>query len=217
MAIDPKQFFKKAFPLKELLEVKDVLEAFKKKDAFLSKLTTKVEGKIDSDSHWFGKIFVGGGTIVKHGVTIEGPVWIGKNCRIGPGTHIRPGTVIGDSCELGKIEVKNSILMNGVHAHHHGYIGDSIIGDSVNIAAGVVTANFKFDGSEIKLESKGSGMRKLGSIIGDSASIGSNATLMPGTVVGPRSWIYPGSVVRGTVPADKILKNKPGTEIADKK
>jgi bifunctional UDP-N-acetylglucosamine pyrophosphorylase/glucosamine-1-phosphate N-acetyltransferase len=218
METKPNHYFKKIneFPLKEIFDVKDVIEVFKKKDEFLSKLNTKVEGRIDEDAHWSGKIFVGEGTIVKHGVTIEGPVYIGRNCTVGPNTHIRKNTIIGDRCEIGKIEIKGSVIMNSVKAHHHGYIGDSIIGDSVNVGAGVVTTNFKLDGSNVKIDGKDTGLRKLGAIIGDDVALGSNATTMPGTVIGPETWIYPSSVVRGVIPEKKILKNKPETELVDK-
>lgn len=218
MEIKPEYYFKKIneFPVKEIFSAKSVIEVLKKKDEFLSKLTTKVEGKIDSDSHWFGKIFVGEGTLVKHGVTIEGPVYIGKNCTIGPGAHIRKNTMIGDRCEIGKIEIKGSVIMNNVKAHHHGYIGDSIIGDSVNVGAGVVTTNFKLDGSNVKIDGKDTGMRKLGAIVGDNVAIGSNATTMPGTVIGYDTWIYPGALVRGVIEEKKILKNKPAIEVIDR-
>lgn len=218
MEINPEYYFKKIneFPLAELFDTDDVINILKKKDEFLAGLTTKVEGIIDSDSHWHGKIYVGEGTRVLHGVTIEGPVWIGKNCTIGPNSHIRKNTIIGDRCEIGKIEIKGSIIMNNIKAHHHGYIGDSIIGDSVNIGAGVVTTNFKLDSSNIKIEENETELRKLGAIVGDNVALGSNCTTMPGTFIGSETWIYPNSLVRGFIAANKIVKNKPVLEIVNK-
>ena len=91
------------------------------------------------------------GTKIGTFVEIQKNTFIGKNCKIGPHAYIRKGTIIGDNCEIGRAEVKGSVIMNGVKAHHHCYIGDSIIGDNVNIGAGVVLTNFKLGGKMIKL------------------------------------------------------------------
>lgn len=208
-------YFKKIkeFPLAELFETKDVSEVFKKRDEFINALKKpKIDGWIDETSHWTGSVAVGKGTRVFHSV-IEGPVWIGENCRIGPNAHLRKGTIIGDNCEIGKTEIKGSILMNNVKSHHHGYIGDSILGDSVNVGAGVVTTNLKLSGAPEKY----TGMKKIGAIVGDNVHLGSNITTTPGTFIGPDSWIYPNVILRGFVAADKIVKNKPSYEIIDKK
>jgi bifunctional UDP-N-acetylglucosamine pyrophosphorylase/glucosamine-1-phosphate N-acetyltransferase len=218
METKPEYYFKKikGFPVKEIFNTNSVIDILKKKDEFLSKLSTKVEGWIDSNSNWSGKIFVGKDTIIKHGVTIEGPVYIGKNCKIGPGAYIRKNTIIGDCCELGRIEIKGSVIMNNVKAHHHGYIGDSIIGDEVNIGAGVVLTNFKFGGKMIRWGDIEIG-RKFGAVIGDESSIGCNTCTMPGTFLGPNVWVYPNCNVSGFVPKNMIIKHKQPHELVEKK
>jgi NDP-sugar pyrophosphorylase family protein len=215
METKPGYYFKKIkeFPVAGLFSVSNVLEIFKKRDEFLSQIKKpKIEGWIDETSHWNGNIVVGKDTRIFHSV-IEGPVWIGENCRIGPNAHIRKGTIIGNNCEIGKIEIKGSILMNNVKAHHHGYIGDSILGDSVNVGAGVVTTNLKLSGEAIGK----TGMKKIGAIIGDNVHLGSNVTTTPGTFIGPETWIYPNVILRGFVPENKIVKHKPVYEIVEKK
>ena len=171
-------FVKKEFPFKELFSSNDVTLFLKEKERFLT-----------GDS-----VFVDPSTHVKEGVVIEGPVWIGKNCVIGPHAYIRKGTIIGDNCEIGRAEIKNSILLDGVKAHHHCYIGDSIIGNHVNVGAGVILSNFKFEGAEIKVDGKSLG-RKFGAVIGDNVNIGCNAVLAPGTFVGANVWIYPSALL----------------------
>ena len=79
------------------------------------------------------------------------------------------------------------------------------------MGAGSVTSNVKADralvvvhGPEGDLET---GLKKFGAILGDSAEIGCNAVLNPGTVIGPRSSVYPLTAVRGVIPPDHICKN----------
>ena len=103
--------------------------------------------------------------------------------------------------------------MNGVRADHFGYVGDSILGDKSHLGAGVVTANFRFDGKEVK----DTGMRKFGLVIGDNSHVGVNATLFPGTFIGQNTWIYPAAIVRGFVPENSILKWKQDLEVVEKK
>ena len=85
-------------------------------------------------------------------------------------------------------EIKNSILLNNAKAAHFAYIGDSILGNNVNIGAGVKCANFKLKRSSIVLYIDGkaidTGLMKLGSIIGDNSQIGCNSVANPGTIIG---------------------------------
>ena len=103
-------------------------------------------------------------------------------------------------------EVKRSMLLADARAPHFNYVGDSVVGNDVNLGAGVKLANFKAFGDEVKIDGAGIGLRKFGSAIGDGVSIGCNAVLAPGTVVGRGTVIYHGATVRGIVPADSIVK-----------
>ena len=61
-----------------------------------------------------GNYFIDEGTKIYPNVTIEGPVYIGKNCKIMPGAYVRPGTITGDDVVIGyNTETKNVILQNG--------------------------------------------------------------------------------------------------------
>ena len=152
------------------------------------------------DNPWGpGKIY-GEMPKVKGEVYIEGPAYFGKGVEVGPFAHVRPYSAFLDNVKVGSfVQVKNSYVMERSKIPHLNYVGDSVIAEDVNMGAGSVTANLRFDEKTIKVKLKGktydTGLRKLGAIIGGGARIGVNASLMPGVRVGARSWIYPGCVV----------------------
>ncbi|MCX8189959.1 MAG: hypothetical protein N3F05_01885 [Candidatus Diapherotrites archaeon] len=140
------------------------------------------------------------GAIIKSGTYIEGLVYVGKNSVIGPNAYLRGNTIIDKDCKISNSEVKNSILLEGAKVPHFSYIGDSIIGKSVNMGAGSKIANLRMDGSTVKVDFFGdkvdSGKRKLGALVKNGASIGVNATLNCGVIIGKNCIIYPGTFVR---------------------
>jgi NDP-sugar pyrophosphorylase family protein len=147
-------------------------------------------------------IFIGEGTIVEPGAYIKGPCVIGKGCQIRHTAYIRGDVVIGDRCVIGHAtEVKAAVFLDDAHAAHFAYVGDSIIGNKVNLGAGVKCANLRFDGKEVFIRYKGSKIetkrRKLGAIIGDGSQVGCNAVLNPGTILGKETFCLPCSVVGG--------------------
>ena len=138
-------------------------------------------------------------------------------CIIGPGTQvrhcafIRGDALVGADCVVGNsVELKNVIVFDGVEIPHFNYAGDSILGYKAHMGAGSVTSNIKADRTDVVMkdgsEQIGTGMLKIGAMLGDFVEVGCNAVLNPGTVVGRRTTVYPLSCVRGTVPADSILK-----------
>jgi len=167
-------------------------------------MQTKVEGEVDEHATLEGPVQIGKRTRLLRGAHIEGPVIIGKDCEIGPNCRIRPSTYIGDSCKVGNgSEVKNSIFMEGSRAPHLNYVGDSILGERVNLGAGTKIANLRLDERPITVTLKGktvdTGLRKLGAIIGDDVKIGINASIDAGTIIGEETFIGMGAVVRGTI------------------
>jgi bifunctional UDP-N-acetylglucosamine pyrophosphorylase/glucosamine-1-phosphate N-acetyltransferase len=136
-----------------------------------------LEGEIENTVTVKPPVKLGKGSILRAGTYIEGPVIIGENCDIGPNSYIRPFTSIGNKCRIGNAcEVKNSIVMNKTHIPHLSYVGDSIIGENVNLGAGTITANLRLDEKPIYVTVKGqrvnSGRRKLGALIGDNVKMG---------------------------------------------
>ncbi len=177
-------------------------------------LETKVEGTVEEGARLHGPVWVKKGARVRSGVYVEGPAVIGEGSDVGPNCYIRAGTCLGRNVRVGNAcEVKNSIIMDGTHAAHLSYIGDSVLGRDCNLGAGTITANLRFDKSNIEVTVKGerldSGRRKLGVIMGDSVQTGVNVSLHPGVVVGSEAWICPGLTIQRDVPGKVILYTLP--------
>ena len=148
-----------------------------------------------------GNVVLGEGSVLLPGVYIEGNAVIGKNCKIGPNCYIRGNTHIGDDCHIGQaVEIKNSILMNGVSAGHLSYVGDSIICENVNLGAGTITANFRHDGRNHRSTIDGTlidtGRRKFGCVMGDGVHTGIHTSIYPGRKLWPNVSTIPGEIVR---------------------
>ena len=149
------------------------------------------------------QIIIGKRTIVEPGALIKGPTVIGEDTEIRQGAYLRGNCLIGNGCVVGHTtEIKGSIMLNGSKAGHFAYIGDSILGKDVNLGAGTKLANLKMIPGNIMIIDDNrkihkTGRRKLGAIIGDSSETGCNSVTSPGTLIGPKSVVYPGITVAG--------------------
>lgn len=155
-----------------------------------------------------GNYFIDEGTKIHANAVIQGPVMIGKNVEIQSGALIRPWTVIGDNCVVGHAsEIKHCILQNKSKVASLAFCGDTILGKSTRIGSGIILANRRFDQQNITVKINGEkhdvGTDFFGAIIGDSTRLGANSTTVPGTFIGPYTWILPTVQVRGFVPAEK--------------
>lgn len=170
-----------------------------------------------------GNLLVGEEVEIDPSARIVGRAVIGNKSKIKDGCLLREGVIIGEDCIVGHAsEIKHSIILNRSNAAHLNYVGDSLVGNKVNLAAGVILANFK-NGSknpevivEINGKKQSTGMKKLGAIIGDDTKIGSNVVTDPGTIIGKNTLVYPLVLIRGTIASNKIIKFKPILEIVDK-
>ena len=147
-----------------------------------------------------GVLIVGKGSRILPGVYVEGVVMIGKDCKIGPNCYLRGSTSVGHGCHVGQgVELKNSIVGDHTAIGHLSYVGDSILGNSVNLGAGTITANFRHDAkthrSEIGGELVETGRKKLGAIIGDGVRTGIHTSIYPGRKIGPGLTTLPSEVV----------------------
>jgi bifunctional UDP-N-acetylglucosamine pyrophosphorylase/glucosamine-1-phosphate N-acetyltransferase len=162
---------------------------------------SKIRGNIEKNATLKGMILVGMGTVVKNGTYIEGPVIIGKNCTIGPNCYIRAYTCIGDNCSIGNgVEIKNCIIGDKVNIRHLSYVGDSVLGNYINIGGGTLVANLRHDNQNIKTLVNGkmvdTGKRKFGTVIGDGVHTGINTLIYPGRKIWPEKNTLPGEVVK---------------------
>jgi NDP-sugar pyrophosphorylase family protein len=165
-----------------------------------------------------GAVFIGPGTVVEQGAMIKGPAWIGEGCEIRSGCYIRENVVIGSGCVLGNsCEFKNCVLFDEAQVPHFNYVGDSILGYRAHLGAGVILSNVKLDHREITVPTPEgfvpTGLRKFGAIIGDHAEIGCNSVINPGSLIGRRSVLYPGSQWRGVAPANSLIKTHQSFQI----
>ncbi|MDO8560990.1 MAG: hypothetical protein Q7R91_02140 [bacterium] len=143
---------------------------------------------------------IGGGTVIEPNVWIEGKTVIGKNCKIRFGSVIIDSIIgdnviiagarvenseVGDNAELGyTAQLKRTQFGARSKMMHHGYLGDAVVGEDVNIGAGVVTANYD-------------GETKHQTTIGNDAFIGTNVCLVAPITVPEGAMIAAGSTVTG--------------------
>ena len=117
---------------------------------------------------------------------------IGSGTNVGPFAYLRPNSVVGRNCKIGDfVEVKNSTLGDGTKASHLTYIGDSDLGNDINLGCGVVFVNYD-------------GTNKYRSTIEDGAFIGCNTNLVSPVNVGKGAYIAAGTTVTKNVPEDAL-------------
>ena len=148
-----------------------------------------------------GVVLIGEGTRILPGVFIEGNAIIGENCKIGPNCYIRGNTSIGDGCHIGQsVEIKNCLILSKTNVGHLSYIGDSVLGEKVNLGAGTTTSNLRHDGKNHRSMIGGvlvdTGRRKFGTIIGDGVHTGINTSIYPGRKLWPNTSTRPGEIVQ---------------------
>ena len=126
-----------------------------------------------------------------------------ENCKvenkvdIGPYARIRPGSILKEGSKVGNfVEIKKSILGKKSKANHLSYIGDSSIGESVNIGAGTITCNYD-------------GVNKNKTIIKDKVFIGSNSSLVAPITINKNSIVGAGSVITKNVRKKSLALTRP--------
>jgi bifunctional UDP-N-acetylglucosamine pyrophosphorylase/glucosamine-1-phosphate N-acetyltransferase len=113
-------------------------------------------------------------------------------CDIGPFARLRPGTTLAEGCRIGNfVEVKNATFGAGSKANHLSYVGDTAVGQRVNIGAGTITCNYD-------------GVNKHRTVIGDGAFIGSGTQLVAPVEVGENATIGAGSTITHDTPPDTL-------------
>jgi NDP-sugar pyrophosphorylase family protein len=146
--------------------------------------------------------------------SIQGPAYIAEGCELRPGVFIRGNVIAGAGCVLGNsCEFKNCLLLDRVQVPHFSYVGDSILGNGSHLGAGVVCSNLRLDQTEVQVKlldgtKCGTGLRKLGAIVGDGAEVGCNAVLNPGSILGPRALVMPSVSFIGTLAGAQVAYTK---------
>lgn len=158
------------------------------------------------------RIDIGEGVLVEGGALIKSPTIIGDHTEVRQGAYIRGYCLTGKGCVIGHAtEVKHSIFLDGAKAGHFVYLGDSILGQDVNLGAGTKFANLKFLGGNVTIKTGNelinSGRRKLGAILGDQAQTGCNSVTNPGTIIGKGGILMPNTTApSGYHPPQTIIR-----------
>lgn len=141
--------------------------------------------------------YIGANVTIKSGSRIKAFSYlencvVGNNNIIGPFAHLRGEVTTGSDCRIGNfVEIKKSKFGNSTKAAHLSYIGDSIVGNNVNIGAGTITCNYD-------------GVNKHQTIIEDGVFVGSNTALVAPITIGSNAMIGAGSVVTKEVKAEQL-------------
>ena len=121
---------------------------------------------------------------------------IGKNCRVGPFSRIRPGTSLADEIHIGNfVEIKNSSINSGSKINHLSYIGDATVGKKVNVGAGTITCNYD-------------GANKFQTVIEDNVFIGSDTQLIAPVKITNGSTIGAGSTITMNTPPEELTLSR---------
>lgn len=202
-----------------------VWEALSKIAAYIKEQKHSIaNGNISSQAYLVDQEFIsiGEGSVVEPGAYIQGPCIIGKNCTVRHGAYIRGNFIAGDNCVIGHCtEVKNAIFLNGAQAGHFAYVGDSILGNSVNLGAGVKCANLKLNRSLIVIfhndQPYATGLKKFGAIIGDGGQLGCNAVTNPGALLGKSTYLHSCTSFGGVSEADSVIRLDANVVVSTKK
>ncbi len=138
---------------------------------------------------------IGAGSEI-HANTVIEQARVGSGCRIGPYARLRPGTDLAEEVHIGNfVEVKNTRVGRGSKANHLTYLGDSQIGQNVNVGAGTITCNY--DGAE-----------KHTTIIEDDVFVGSGVELVAPITVRAGATIGAGATVTKDIPSGVLSVNR---------
>ena len=117
---------------------------------------------------------------------------IGNKAQIGPFTHLRPASDIGDDAHVGNfVELKKTRLGNRSKANHLAYLGDGMVGEDVNVGAGTIFCNYD-------------GFKKHVTTLEDGAFIGSDSQLVAPVRVGKGAYVATGTTVTRDVPDNAL-------------
>ena len=132
------------------------------------------------------KVKIGNNVIIKSFSQLEF-CKIENKVEIGPYARIRPNTILKEGSRVGNfVEIKKSIVGKKSKINHLSYVGDSYLGQSVNIGAGTITCNYD-------------GIKKNKTKIKNNVFIGSNSSLVAPVIINEDSLVGAGSVITKNV------------------
>lgn len=165
------------------------------KDRVINKLLDEGVTIVDPETTFISpETCIEADTIIYPCTYIEGKNIIGKNCKIGPFARLRGEVELGEGVKIGNfVEIKKAKIKDNTNVCHLSYIGDSELGNNVNIGAGTITANYNHITKE-----------KSQTIIDDNASTGSNSVLVAPVHIGENASIGAGSVISKDIESNAL-------------
>lgn len=141
-----------------------------------------------------GPVMIDEDACIMQGAMLRGPLYIGKSTLVKMGATLYGGTNIGDNCIVGG-EIKNTIFQACSNKGHHGYIGDSYVGEWCNMGAGTSCSNLKNTAGELKAWNMDTSTfvnvgKKAGILMGDHVKTAINTSFNSGTVIGGFSNVH---------------------------
>lgn len=136
-----------------------------------------------------GFIHIGDGAHLQAGSAVRGTCSIGQNATLKMGSQIYSGTTIGPHCKVGG-EIQNSVFFGYSNKSHGGFVGNSVVGEWVNIGADTNTSNLKNNYTNIRIDdwhtgaSVDTGLQFFGSIFADHVKIAIGSKLNSGSQFG---------------------------------
>jgi bifunctional N-acetylglucosamine-1-phosphate-uridyltransferase/glucosamine-1-phosphate-acetyltransferase GlmU-like protein len=127
---------------------------------------------------------------VEPGAVLKGPLIVGPHCFIAASAYLRNGNWLGSRCIIGPgAELKSSFMFDGSKLAHFNFVGDSVLGQDVNLEAGSIVCNYRNERPDktvyVRMGERlhSTGCEKFGALLADHCRIGANAVLAPGSVL----------------------------------
>jgi len=140
-------------------------------------------------------VTIGSGTRIAP-FTMADDADLGRACKIGPFSRLRPGTILGEDVHVGNfVEIKNTSIAPHSKANHLAYVGDATVGSRVNIGAGTITCNYD-------------GANKFRTVIEDDVFIGSDTQLVAPVTVGRGATLGAGTTLVLDAPPGELTLSR---------
>ena len=215
--------------------IPDTSLAINKQQIFIEQNATLLHCQLNAST---GPIYIANGAEIQEGSCIRGPFFLGKDACVKMNTVVYGATTIGPKSIIGG-EVKNSILFGYSNKAHHGYLGDSVIGEWCNLGAGTSNSNVKNTGGIVGVWDEQTNTtryvgNKMGVCMGDYVKTAINTSITTGATIGVGANVFCAGLTPNIIPhfswgaenttyqVDKLLedtanwkafKNEPFTDI----
>jgi UDP-N-acetylglucosamine diphosphorylase/glucosamine-1-phosphate N-acetyltransferase len=181
--------------------IPDSCSATNKDQIFIEENATLLHCHLNAST---GPIYIAKGAEIQEGSSIRGPFYLGKDACVKMNTVVYGATTIGPKCIIGG-EVKNSILIGFSNKAHHGYLGDSVIGEWCNLGAGTSNSNVKNTGGPISVWDESSNTKryvgnKMGVCMGDYVKTAINTSITTGASIGVGANVFCAGLTPNVIP-----------------